>query len=106
LFPYVNLYVDKTWEGKNMRHNVFRYIMAVILIGIGVLLVLENFGVGTFSAKRMWILLYPLIFIVYGLKTTIDYFRYRGGSWMFGSFLFIFGTLLMLDRFGMFTFVF
>src|SRR5699024_5042218 len=31
---------------------------------------------------------------------------YRGGSWMFGSFLLIFGTLLMLDRFGIFSFVF
>lgn len=89
-----------------MRHNIFRYLLAAIFIGIGVLLVMENFGVATFNAKNMWVIIYPVIFIVYGLKTMIDYFRYRGGSWIFGSFLFIFGTLLMLDRFGLFSFVF
>src|SRR5699024_2844466 len=89
-----------------MRHNIFRYLLAVILIGIGILLVLENFGFGTFSGKNMWILLYPLLFIVYGIKTLVDHLRYRGGSWIFGSFLLIFGSLLMLDRFGVISFVF
>ena len=89
-----------------MRHNLFRYLLAAVLIGIGVLLILENVGVATFDARSYWINLYPLLFIVYGLKTIIDRIRYRGGSWIFGSFLLIFGTLLMLDRFGVFTFEF
>lgn len=92
--------------GNKMRHNVFRYLLAVIFIGVGVLLVLENIGVATFDARSYWINLYPLLFIIYGLKTIIDRLRYRGGSWIFGSFLFIFGSLLMFDRFGVFSFEF
>lgn len=89
-----------------MRHSIGQYILATIFIGMGVLLILANFEIVTFNINSVWINLYPALFIVLGIKLMIDRSRYRGGSWVFGSFLFIFGGLLMLDRFGVFAFEF
>ncbi|MDY0396031.1 cell wall-active antibiotics response protein LiaF [Virgibacillus halophilus] len=89
-----------------MRKGLANYIIALILIGIGVMLVLENIGIATFNMKSAWLYLYPVLFIVIGLKMLIERMRFRGGSWMGGSFLIIFGTLLLLDRFNVIAFTF
>lgn len=89
-----------------MRQGVFRYLLAAVLIGLGVLLILENIGINTLNVKSAWLNLYPVLFIVYGLKTFIDRIRLRRLNWMFGSFVLIFGILLMFDRFGVFAFAF
>ncbi|SES69948.1 lia operon protein LiaF [Oceanobacillus limi] len=83
-----------------------RYIIATILIVLGAMLVLENIGVASFNMGNAWFFIYPVIFVVLGIKWIIDRYRNRGGSWIFGSFFFIFGTLLLLDRFEVISFVF
>lgn len=89
-----------------MRHGFFRYSFATIIIVIGVILVLENIGVASFNINNAWLYIYPALFIVFGLKSMMDKIRFKGGSWVFGSFFFIFGMLLMLDRFEIISFVF
>lgn len=86
--------------------KLFRYIMATIIIAVGVILVLDNLGIATFNVKNAWLYIYPVLFIVAGLKWMIDRIRFRGGSWIFGSLFFIIGALLLLDRFAVITFVF
>lgn len=89
-----------------MKKGLFNYVIAIILIGFGVMLVLENLDVATFNMKTAWLYLYPILFIVIGLKALIDRLRFRGGSWMWGSFLVIFGSLLLIDRFDIIHFTF
>lgn len=83
-----------------------QYVLAVILISIGAALVLENIGIIEFNVNNAWLYIYPILFIIFGLKWMADRIRHRGGSWVFGSFFFIFGTLLLIDRFDVITFHF
>lgn len=89
-----------------MRGGFFRFLLAVALIALGVILILENIGIATYNIKKVWIFIYPAIFIIYGFKLMFDRMKYQGGSWLLGSFLVIFGSLLMLDRFEIITFKF
>ncbi|MFD2042759.1 cell wall-active antibiotics response protein LiaF [Ornithinibacillus salinisoli] len=83
-----------------------RYIIATVFITLGVLLVLENIGIAEFNMGNAWLYIYPTIFVVLGVKWMVDRIRHRGGSWVFGSFFFIFGSLLLLDRFDVIAFAF
>ncbi|MUK90092.1 hypothetical protein GMD78_17100 [Ornithinibacillus sp. L9] len=83
-----------------------RYIIATVLIVLGGILVLENIGVASLNMGNAWFYIYPTILVVLGIKWMIDRFRHKGGSWIFGSFFLIFGSLLLLDRFEVITFVF
>jgi len=83
-----------------------RYVLAFILISVGAALVLANIGIIDFSFNNIWLYIYPLLFMILGIKWIADRIRHRGGSWAFGSFFFIFGTLLLLDRFNIITFHF
>ncbi|WP_330948551.1 cell wall-active antibiotics response protein LiaF [Virgibacillus sp. MG-45] len=89
-----------------MRKGFFRYLIALILIIAGIMLVLENIGITTFNMKQIWLYLYPILFILFGIKWMFESIVYKGGSMIGGSFLFIFGTLLFLDRFGVIEFIF
>src|SRR5690625_1598427 len=89
-----------------MRGGFFRFLLATILIAVGVVLILENIGIATFNVKNAWNLIYPIIFIFYGFKLIIDRMKYKGGSWLLGSFFLIFGSLLMLDRVDLIVFKF
>ncbi|GGA73581.1 cell wall-active antibiotics response protein LiaF [Ornithinibacillus halotolerans] len=89
-----------------MRRGFFRYIIAAILIAFGLILVLENIGLLEFNSKNAWGYIYPTFFVLYGLKLMIDRMRKIGGSWTWGSFLLIFGTLLLFDRFEIIEFAF
>jgi|SRR5690625_1129679 len=89
-----------------MGNSFIRFMLALSLISVGVILILENLGFTTFHARDAWLFIYPLIFVLYGLKLIIDRVRYKGGSLGFGSFLLIFGSLLLMDRFEMIHFHF
>lgn len=89
-----------------MGKGFVNYIIAAIFIGFGVMLVLENIGIAAFNMKTGWLYLYPVLFVVIGLKGILDRLRMRGGSWIWGSFLVIFGSLLLLDRFSLIHFHF
>ncbi|SFA81613.1 lia operon protein LiaF [Lentibacillus halodurans] len=85
---------------------MIRYILAIMLISFGVALALENIGVIDISVHHAWLYIYPIIFMIFGFKWIADRVRHRGGSWIFGSFFFIFGILLLMDRFDFITFQF
>src|SRR5699024_4931267 len=89
-----------------MGNSFIRFVLALSMISVGVILILENLGFTTFHAQDAWLFIYPLIFVLYGLKLIINRIRYRGGSIGFGSFLFIFGSLLLMDRFELIHFQF
>lgn len=89
-----------------MSKGFFRYLVAAALIAFGVVLVLENIGIIEINSKSAWGYIYPSLFVVFGIKLMVDRFKHRGGSWGWGSFFFIFGSLLLLNRFGMIEFTF
>ncbi|RDW18198.1 hypothetical protein CWR48_11465 [Oceanobacillus arenosus] len=86
--------------------NAFRYFIAIVLIIFGAMLVLANIGMVDFEIGIAWQYMYPTFFVVIGLKWLVDYLLKKGGTWIGGSFLLIFGTLLLLDRFEVITFSF
>ncbi|WP_047986161.1 cell wall-active antibiotics response protein LiaF [Ornithinibacillus californiensis] len=89
-----------------MKVGFFRYLIAAVLIAFGVVLVLENIGVMEFNIKNAWSYIYPSLFVLFGLKWIIERMRHRGGSWIWGSFFLIFGSLLLMDRFDVIAFAF
>ncbi|OZU87934.1 hypothetical protein CIL03_14630 [Virgibacillus indicus] len=86
--------------------RMLRYFLAICLIGLGFMLVFANLGMVDFDINTLWIHIYPVFFVVIGLKWLIDFFRKKGNSWFWGSFFLAFGTLLLLDRFEIITFHF
>lgn len=88
-----------------MKH-LGRYILAIIIIVFGTLLIVENLGLASFNLKEIWIYTYPILFIIFGLKWMIERLRRINGSLILGSFFFVFGSLLLLDRFNIIQFLF
>lgn len=81
-----------------MNNRFIRSLIAFVVIVIGVLLVLQNLDVIELDMNGIWPYTYSLLFIIFGLKWFIDDLRKDGGSWIFGSFLFVFGALLLLGE--------
>lgn len=81
-----------------MKNNIIRNFIAITLIGIGTMLVLDNIGVIDSDIQELWHYVYPVFFVVLGLTIMRSYFKRGGEGWIFGSFLIIFGTLLLLGR--------
>src|SRR5690625_5099384 len=88
-----------------MKH-LGRYLLAIIIIVFGTLLIVENLGLSSFNLKEIWIYTYPILFIIFGLKWMIERLRRISGSLILGSFFFVFGSLLLLDRFNIIQFLF
>lgn len=86
--------------------KIIRYFLAVFLIVIGLMLVLTNLNIVNYDFGSAWTYIYPIFFVVIGMKWLVDYLRKKGGTWVFGSFFFIFGSLLLLDRFDVMSFGF
>ncbi|ASK60857.1 hypothetical protein CFK37_00850 [Virgibacillus phasianinus] len=89
-----------------MNNRFIRLLFAFIVIFIGVILVLQNLEVIDMDMNGIWPYAYSTLFIIFGLKWFIDDLRNRGGSWIFGSFLFVFGSLLLIGELGFIRFNF
>lgn len=89
-----------------MKNNVLRNFIALVLIGLGTLLVLDNIGVLNTDIQELWHYVYSTFFIIFGLTLIGRYFKYGGLNWIFGSFSIIFGTLLLLGRLEIISFYF
>lgn len=84
--------------------SFIRYFLAVLLIALGIMLVLSNIGLIAFDFNAAWLYIYPTFFVVIGCKWLLDYWKRRGGSWIFGSLFLVAGSLLLLDRFEYISF--
>ncbi|WP_102027973.1 cell wall-active antibiotics response protein LiaF [Salirhabdus sp. Marseille-P4669] len=89
-------------------HSLFKIVVSFILIGVGVLLILANFGVISVEISSIIEKNWPILIALVGLKSFIDGIRSNvsGGSWTFGSFLLIYGVLVVLGRNGVLDFGF
>lgn len=83
-----------------MKTGMTRYLIAILLIGFGTLLILDNIGFLETDLKHAWHIVYPVLFLFIGLKLLFNYFKWGGLGWIFGSFFVIFGSLLLLGQFG------
>ncbi|WP_226038035.1 cell wall-active antibiotics response protein LiaF [Aquibacillus saliphilus] len=88
-----------------MKKNLLRNSVAIIIILLGIALVLTNIGVVSLEFTEAWIYIYPFFFILLGVKWLWDGLRGRWGLGA-GSFIVIFGGLLLLDRFAIVDFTF
>lgn len=88
-----------------MGNRFFRSILALVIISLGIVLVLENLGLGSWSLGEWWPYIYPSFFILLGLKWFYQAFKGLNGFWT-ASFLIIFGSLLLLGQFEHINFEF
>lgn len=92
---------------KNVKkQNLFKVLLAFILIVVGVLLILSNIGVISLEIGEVFVYIYPILILIIGLKAIVDDLRGVGGSWQFGTISVVFGGLLTLDRFDVINFSF
>ncbi|MBT2694401.1 cell wall-active antibiotics response protein [Bacillus sp. ISL-55] len=73
---------------------------AVILSGLGVILLLVNLGVISLEIKELFVVTYPFLLIVYGLVVLLK------SQFGWGGFIVLFSSLLILDRFNVIDFHF
>ncbi|GEN45743.1 cell wall-active antibiotics response protein LiaF [Alkalibacillus haloalkaliphilus] len=78
-----------------------KWLFAVSLIFFGVTLILQNLQIITLEISDAFLGAWPLIFVVLGLMLFVNYFRTTpGGSWFWGLFFLIFGSLLLAGNYG------
>jgi lia operon protein LiaF len=88
-------------KGELLRTRSMNQIAtAVILSGLGIILLLVNLGVISLEIKELFVVTYPFLLLVYGFAVLLK----KQISW--GSFLVLFSSLLIMDRFGLVRFNF
>ncbi|WP_226576761.1 cell wall-active antibiotics response protein LiaF [Halobacillus litoralis] len=96
-------FVELILEGKKrvvpLRKKFIEVFIASLFVVGGVVLLLSNLSIISLEMKWTWGNIYPFLLFIIGVKLWGDALFNRGGSWVFGSFLTIFGGLLLLDRF-------
>lgn len=87
--------------------KIGKWLFAIILIFFGVILFLQNLNIISLEISEAVWDSWPVILIVVGLVSLIKFFSPReSGSWQFGSFLIIFGSLLWAGNFQLIDFSF
>ncbi|RDY71514.1 cell wall-active antibiotics response protein LiaF [Halobacillus sp. SY10] len=89
-----------------MHNKISQVVIALLLVVFGFVLLLSNLNIISLEMSWTWGNIYPIILFVIGLKVWLNALLKKGGSWIIGSFLTIFSTLLLLDRLGVFEFSF
>jgi lia operon protein LiaF len=80
--------------------SVNQIAAAVILSGLGIILLLVNLGVISLEIKELFVVTYPFLLLGYGLVLLIR----KQFGW--GSFIILLSTLLIMDRFDVIDFNF
>ncbi|WNF24019.1 cell wall-active antibiotics response protein LiaF [Mesobacillus jeotgali] len=80
--------------------SVNQIAAAVILSGLGIILLLVNLGVISLEIKELFVVTYPFLLLVYGLVLLMR----KQFGW--GSFITLFSSLLIMDRFDVIDFRF
>ncbi|SEB09607.1 lia operon protein LiaF [Thalassobacillus cyri] len=89
-----------------MRKGWLQFLLAFLLIAVGIILVLENLGVIEKTLYFSWGIIIAACLTIIGLKLWWDRITGNGGSWMAGSFLFIYGVLVLLGKVNVIPFTF
>ncbi|MGA9225156.1 MAG: cell wall-active antibiotics response protein LiaF [Mesobacillus sp.] len=79
---------------------------AVLLSGLGIILLLVNIGVISLEIKELFVVSYPFVLFVYGCVELINSFMHKKRHYAWSSFILIFSALLILDRLGVLAFQF
>lgn len=88
-------------QDKSMNQVAF----AILLSGLGIVLLLVNIGVISLEIKELFVVSYPFVLFAYGLVDSVNSFiKKRNFFW--GLFIILFSGLLILDRLGLFVFQF
>ncbi|KGP71557.1 cell wall-active antibiotics response protein LiaF [Pontibacillus yanchengensis] len=88
------------------KHNLFTYIIALGFIALGAFLILTNLDIISLEISNAFYFSYPFFIFGMGLLIIIDTIRGNRDGFGFGSFLLIFGGLLIADRFEYIEFAF
>lgn len=70
------------------------------------MLIVNSLNIDDFEISFGWGYIYPLFFVVTGVVLLGTAIIKRRGRWMIGTFLLVFGGLLLADRFGLVDFTF
>ncbi|WP_077623123.1 cell wall-active antibiotics response protein LiaF [Sediminibacillus massiliensis] len=87
------------------QNRFFRSVIAITIILLGAALFLANIGLLSWQLNEAWAFIYPAFFVLLGLKWCLGGIKGEGGLAV-GSFLVIFGALLLMDRFDLLSFWF
>lgn len=87
-----------------MKKGFMNILLALLFIVIGLILVLQNFGVVDNALEFSWMAILSALLVIIGLKLWVDAIIGKGGSWIVGSFLSIFGALVLLGKMDMIAF--
>lgn len=91
-------------KGLKMR-TASQIVVACILLGIGVILLLINLGIVSLEFQSFLDLFYPYVLLILGVILFVQSFKmYSSARLLFGLFLTVFSTLLILDDNGLLTF--
>ncbi|RWZ55217.1 hypothetical protein EQV77_11260 [Halobacillus fulvus] len=89
-----------------MKNGFLKFILAAGLVIIGLILLLSNLNIISLEMEFNWANVYPVLILGIGVKLWADALLKQGESWILGSFLTVFGGLLLLDRFQVVNFSF
>lgn len=87
-----------------MMGRFIRFLFALFIIALGIVLVLGNLGFETIDPKSAWGLFFPVIFIGLGVMWIWRGIRRRNYTWISGLFFLSYGALLLLGRFDIIEF--
>jgi lia operon protein LiaF len=94
-------------KGKLVRNRSMNQVaFAILLSGLGILLLLVNVGVISLEIKQLFVVSYPFVLFFYGIINLFNSIVHKKHHYWWSSFILIFSALLILDRFGLIAFQF
>lgn len=92
---------------KMKINSIFRGLIALLLVGTGILLILSNLNIISLEIDLSDAILksWPIFIVLLGWNIFINDFKPRSdGSWEVGSFFLIYGSLIWMGNFNMLDF--
>lgn len=87
--------------------SINQILFALFLLVVGIVLLLVNIGVISLEIKDFIVVSYPFLLLAVGISMLLKrLFAKQMDDLFLSSFLILFSTLLVLDRFGVITFTF
>jgi lia operon protein LiaF len=81
-------------------------IIAILFVLIGIMLLLVNLGVISLEIKEYFVMFYPVLIVLLGLKWLIESVLYGKKALFISLVLVVFGSLLLMDRLDFLVFEF